>query len=189
MVERESVEIRSRAELRTWLSANHDRTESIWLVHYKKAATEFYVPMGEIVQEALCFGWIDGQAKSLGPQKMKHLLCPRRKGSIWSAVNKRLILALESRGLMQEPGRAAIARAKADGSWVWLDDIENLVVPSDLQAALDASPETTATWEAYPRSEKKAVLFQLKSAKRPATRERRLSAVLANAQQGRRTYS
>ncbi len=189
VVERESIEIRSRAELRAWLSAHHDQTEPIWLVHYKKAVPEFYVPWGEIVQEALCFGWIDGQAKSLGPDKMKHLLCPRRRGSFWSAVNKRHIVRLEAEGLMTEAGRAAIDRAKADASWVWLDDIENLVVPPDLHAALDADPAARSTWEAYPKSEKKAVLYQLKAAKRPATRQRRLSTVLDNASQGRRTYS
>ena len=189
VVERETLEIRSREELRAWLVANHARTEPIWLVHYKKAVPEFYVPWGEIVQEALCFGWIDGQAKSLGPEKMKHLLCPRRKGSHWSAVNKRHVVQLEESGLMSDAGRAAISRAKADGSWEYLDDIEQLLEPPDLRAGLDADPVARAAWDSYPTSEKKGVLFALKSAKRPATRQKRLSAVLDNASQGRRTYS
>jgi uncharacterized protein YdeI (YjbR/CyaY-like superfamily) len=184
---KDEVEIRSRAELRAWLSENHTRTESIVLIHHKKVSPH-YVSWGDIVLEALCFGWIDGRAKSVDALRTSHLLCPRREGSHWSAINKRNIERLESEGLMEDAGRAVIERAKADGSWQWLDDVENLVIPADLEDGL-ADPAARAGWDAFPASEKKIVLFNLKSAKRPATRAKRLALALANATAGKRTYT
>ncbi len=186
MTDREHVEIRSRAELRAWLSTHHAQTDSIWLVHFKKH-TDHYVAWGEIVKEALCWGWVDGQVKRVDDDRIKHLLSPRRARSHWSAINKRHVVHLEAKGLMTDAGRAVIERAKADGSWTWLDDVEALVVPEDLEAALQG--EAAATWDGYPDSEKKRVLFELKSAKRPATREKRLAKILANAHAGKRTYT
>lgn len=186
MKDRPQVEVKTRADLRTWLEANAHRSEGIHLVHWKKH-TEHYVSWGEIVQEALCFGWIDGQAKSLGPDRVQHLLCPRRPGSHWSAVNKRHILRLEAEGLMTDAGRAVIERARDDGSWVWLDDIENLVVPPDLEVALNGPAR--AGWDAYPKSEKKGCLHKLKSSKRAATRARWLGTIVTNAAAGRRTFT
>ena len=188
MSDREHVEIRTRAELRAWLTEHHTRTESIWLVHYKKH-TEHYVAWGEIVQEALCWGWVDGHVKRIDDDRLKHLLSPRRAGSHWSAINKRHVAKLEASGLMTDAGRAVIERAKADGSWTWLDDVEALVVPDDLAKALSTDAAAAATWETYPDSEKKRVLFELKSAKRAPTRAKRLEKVLANAREGKRTYT
>jgi len=188
MAEREHVEVRSRAELRAWLAEHHAQSESIWLVHYKKH-TDHYVAWGEIVQEALCFGWVDGQVKRIDDDRIKHLLSPRRAGSHWSAINKRHVVQLEASGLMTDAGRAVIARAKDDGSWTWLDDVEALVVPEDLESALAGDAAARTTWDAYPDSEKKRVLFELKSAKRAPTRQKRLDKVLANAREGERTYT
>ena len=183
----EHVEVKSRAELRAWLSENHAQTESIWLVHYKKH-TAHWLPWEELVQEALCWGWIDGQAKTVDEDRYMHRLSPRRAGSHWSAINKRHADALEAAGLMRDPGRAVIERAKADGSWTWLDDIENLVVPSDLRVELDAAPQARATWDGYPTSEKKQALFKLKSSKRPETRQTWLRRIVDNASAGQKTF-
>lgn len=182
------VEVKSRSELRAWLAANHTQTESIWLIHYKKQSPH-YLPWPALVRELLCWGWIDGQAKRIDAERIKHRISPRRQGSHWSRINKGYVPELEAAGLMTDAGRAAVARAKADGSWDFLDDIEALVVPDDLQAALDADTGAADTWAAYPAGEKKQALFHLKSARRPATRARRLAKIVANAAAGERTFT
>ena len=112
------------------------------------------------------------------------ILAPRKKGSTWSRVNERIIEELEAEGLIHPAGRAAIDRAKADGSWTVLDDVEALVIPGDLARALADTPGARETYEAWPHSIKKAVLWGLKSAKTPATRERRLRSYVDAAAQG-----
>lgn len=184
--EREVVEVASRDELRAWLQANHTRTDSVWLVTWKKHVADKHVPWGALVQEALCFGWIDGQVARVDDDRIQHVFSPRRPGSAWSAVNKRHVEQLEANGLMTDAGRALIEAAKADGSWTWLDDIEAGVVPPDLQAALDGDPVVAAAWASWPPSVRKGVLRDLKSAKREATRARRLAKAVEAAKAGKR---
>lgn len=183
--DREQVEITSRADLRAWLTANHSRPDTVWLVTYKKHVADKYVPWGEIVQEALCFGWIDSKVQRVDENRKRQLFSPRRPGSIWSRINKEHVARLEAEGRMTDAGRAVIERAKADGSWVFLDDIEALVEPDDLRAALDADPVARATWDGWRQGARKQVLYQLKSAKRPATRGRRLAKFVDLAAAGR----
>lgn len=108
---------------------------------------------------------------------------PRRKGSIWSAINKAHLVELEARGELQPSGVAVIERAKADGSWSILDSVEALEKPADLQAALDDDPVAAAGWEAQTKGRKKEHLWALKSAKRPATRSKRLAKAVAVARE------
>ncbi len=187
--ERAHVEMESAAELRAWLAAQPQDAASVWLVHYKKHVPDRCVTFGEIVRACLSYGWIDSQVKGVDADRVKRLISPRRPGSIWSAVNKRHVAELEASGEMTDAGRAAITRAQADGSWVFLDEIDALVVPPDLQAAMDAEIAVAESWVGYPRGEKKQSLYHLKSAKRPATRARRLATVVANARLGRRTFT
>jgi uncharacterized protein YdeI (YjbR/CyaY-like superfamily) len=88
------VEISSAVELRDWLVANHQVSQGTWLVTYKKAAGNHHVPYEEIVREALCFGWIDGQAKPLDATRSQRLLTPRKPKSKWSGLNKARITEL-----------------------------------------------------------------------------------------------
>ena len=170
------VEVTSRAEWREWLAANHADSPGIWLVTYKKAAgPERYVAYEEIVLEALAFGWIDGQARAVDAERSSQLLTPRKPRSGWSRPNKRRVEQLEAEGLMTDAGRRAIEVAKENGSWSALDDVENLIEPDELRAALDASPDARRHWEAFPPSAKKAILAWISTAKRPETRERRIS--------------
>ena len=187
--DREHVEVTSIAELRRWLADQPPGRDSVWLVHFKKHVSEKYVSWPDLVRTCLCFGWVDSQVKTVDADRVKHLISPRRAGSTWSAVNKRLIDELEAAGLMTDAGRRVVERAKSDGSWTFLDEIEALVVPADLQAALDQQPTAAATWAAYPDSEKKQSLFQLKSAKKPETRLRRLQKIISNAVDGRRSWT
>ena len=172
----EQVEVKSRAEWRKWLAENHDSSPGIWLVTYKKAAgPDLYMPYEDIVLEALCFGWIDGQARGVDELRSSLLLTPRKPKSGWSRPNKRRIEQLEAEGLITPAGRRAIEVAKENGSWSALDDVEHLVEPAELKAALDANADARRHWDAFPPSAKKAILSWLSTAKRPETRERRVS--------------
>ncbi len=176
------VEVRSRAELRAWLQANHATSGPVWLVSYKKHHPD-YLAWDEAVDELLCFGWIDSLQHRVDGDRSRVYISPRKPGSNWSGINKRKVERLEQAGLMTDAGRAVVERAKADGSWTVLDDIEALVVPDDLAALLDAHPEARANFEAYPRSARMGFLWWLKSAKSEATRARRLEGTLRAAQQ------
>ena len=169
--DRERIEVESAEELRVWLAAQPSTRPSAWVVHYKKHVADKHVSWPELVRACLCYGWIDGLVNSVDADRVARLISPRRAGSMWSALNRRHVAELEASGEMTDAGRAVIARARADGSWTFLDEIDALVVPPDLQAALDADSAVERGWNAYPKGEKKAVLYQLKSAKRPTTRE------------------
>ena len=112
----------------------------IWLVSYKKAAGERHLSYDDIVCEALCWGWIDSKARSLDELRSQLLLTPRKPASKWSRPNKIRVAELEASGRMAAPGRAVVEAAKASGTWTALDDVENLVEPAELKAALDATP-------------------------------------------------
>ncbi len=171
----EQVEVVSATELRDWLREHWDSSPGIWLVTYKKAAGERYLPYEAIVREVLCYGWIDGRARALDELRSQLLLTPRRPASKWSRPNKVRIAELEAAGRMAPPGRAVVEAAKASGTWTALDDVENLVEPAELAAALDAVPAARTNWDAFPRSTRRATLEWIAAAKRPATRDQRVA--------------
>ena len=182
----EQVEVTSAAELRQWLEANHATSPGIWLVSYKKAAGDRYLSYEDLVCEALCWGWIDSKARSLDDLRSQLLLTPRKPASKWSRPNKIRIAQLEAAGRMAPPGRAVVEAAKASGTWTALDDVENLVEPAELTAALNATPEARRNWDAFPRSVRRATLEWLAAAKRPETRDRRVAEIVDLAAQNLR---
>lgn len=181
MTEFEQVEVKSRAELRDWLSRNHAQRDSVWLVTFKKAAGERYLPYDAIVEEALCFGWIDSRPQSLDELRSMHMLSPRKSGSAWSQANKLRAERLIEQGLMEAPGLVKVETAKQDGSWEFLDDVQQSVLPTDLEAALAKSREAKTNFEAFPPSSKRIILEWIKQAKRPETRLRRIEETVAKA--------
>jgi uncharacterized protein YdeI (YjbR/CyaY-like superfamily) len=178
----EKVEVTSIAALRAWLLANHAQKDSVWLVSYKKAAAEFYVSYSDIVDELLCFGWIDSLPRKLDARRTMTLLSPRKAKSGWSGVNKRKIMRLESEGQMHSAGLSAIARAKADGSWDLLNDVDALTEPEDLKAALAASINSRKNWDALAPSMRRGLLEQIIRAKKPDTRTARIAKIVEMAQ-------
>ena len=173
--EAEQVQIESRAEWRAWLAKNHERDDGIWLVSFKKHTGDRYVAYDDIVEEALCFGWVDSLPRKLDDKRSMLYISPRRKGSPWSGLNKRRIAKLAKQGLMTPAGEAQVAQSKADGTWTIYDEIEELVIPDDLNSALDENPTAREHFEAFSDSSKKGILWWIKSAKREATREKRIS--------------
>ncbi len=175
MEEFERIQIENRAELRAWLQANHTRTESIWLVTFKKHVADRYVPWDDVVEEALCFEWIESLPRKLDTDRYMLLLSPRRPGSPWSRLNKQRIEKLLAADLMMPSGLAAIEQAKQDGSWTVYDEIEDLVIPLDLAEELAENEPSAGHFHAFSNSSKKGILWWIKSAKRPATRRKRVA--------------
>jgi uncharacterized protein YdeI (YjbR/CyaY-like superfamily) len=168
------VEVKSRAALRAWLASHHRGSDSIWLVTYKKPSP-FYLPYDAIVEEVLCFGWVDSLPRKLDAERTMLRLSPRKAGSAWSKVNKDRVERLIASGAMNEAGLTVIDRAKADGSWVKLDAVDALIEPDDLTAALDATPSARHHWAAFPRSAKRGILEWILQAKSPETRSKRVA--------------
>jgi uncharacterized protein YdeI (YjbR/CyaY-like superfamily) len=183
------VEITSRAELRSWLAKHHAQPESVWIVRYKKAFPEKHVSVEELVSEAICFGWIDSAVRKVDQQRSMNLLSPRRAGSGWSAVNKRLVNSLAAAGLIAAPGQRKIDQAKRDGSWSKLDAIDALETPTDLAAALQSSHPAAANFSAFPPSAKRGILEWISTAKTAPTRNKRIAETARLAAQNIRALS
>lgn len=172
--EQRVVDVRDRAAWRTWLTEHHATSPGCWLLVSRAASSVPSPTYDEAVEEALCFGWIDGRMQPLDEQRFRQHFAPRKRGGTWARSNRERVARLEADGLMTDPGRRVIEAARADGSWSALDDIDALVVPDDLAAALASSPAAAASFDGFSASAKRAFLWWIKSAKRPETRRRRI---------------
>ena len=179
------VEIESRAAWRAWLKKSHGQASSIWLVTYKKGDAR-HVPYEAVVEEALCFGWVDSLPRKLDAARSMLLLSPRRAGSAWSRPNKLRAEKMIAAGRMTKAGLAKIVEAKRDGLWTKLDAVEALVVPKDLAAAFKAHPASRANWDAFPRSAKRGILEWIEQAKKPETRAKRVLETASKASKNER---
>jgi uncharacterized protein YdeI (YjbR/CyaY-like superfamily) len=177
------------AEWRDWLSRHHQDTDGVWLARWKKASGRIPLDYAQIVEEALCFGWIDGVTNTLDDGRQAQLLTPRRRGSGWAPSNKERIERLIADGRMTRAGMRVIEAAKADGSWSMQDAAEALIEPRELAAALDANPAARRHWNGFPKSPRRALIWWVMSAKRPETRQRRVTTIVDEASQGRRANS
>jgi uncharacterized protein YdeI (YjbR/CyaY-like superfamily) len=180
------VHAESATEWRAWLERNHDRDVGVWLVSWKTSTGRPRMSYEESVEEALAFGWVDSKGNTLDADRSMLWFAPRRAGSGWSRPNKERVERLERDGRMTDAGRRVIERAKADGSWTLLDDVENLVVPPDLAAAFDAHPGAREQWDGFPRSARRGILEWIVQAKTAPTRERRITETAAAAARGER---
>ena len=176
------VTVASRATLRDWLRDNHGQGEGVWLATYKRHHPD-HLPWIEAVAELLCWGWIDAVTRKVDADRSAHLVAPRRAGSAWSAVNKRLVGQARAAGAMTPAGEAKIAAARADGSWTFLDDVEAGLVPDDLAAALGRH---RAVWDGWPRSVTRGTLEWIKTARTKTTRAKRIADVAQSAARGLR---
>ena len=182
----ERVEIDSAAALRRWLAAHHDRAGSVWLVTWKKGSGRPHVSWDEIVDECLCFGWIDSLPRALDERRTMLRISPRDPKSLWSGANKRRVRRLERQGRMTGAGRRAVELAKRTGTWSALDEVERLEVPPDLAAALDATPGARRRFDRFPPSSRRGILEWITTAVRPATRARRIAETARKAAENRK---
>jgi uncharacterized protein YdeI (YjbR/CyaY-like superfamily)/molybdopterin converting factor small subunit len=172
---RPMVHPETRAAWRAWLEANHARPDGVWLVTWKARTGRPRMTYDEVIEEALCFGWVDSTARTLDADRGLLWMSPRRRGGTWARSNKERVERLEREGRMTDAGRRAIEAARADGSWTLLDEVESLIVPDDLAAALEDRGGGLARWNALAPSFRKQLLWWVASAKRPETRARRVA--------------
>ena len=184
LADAEPVEFATRAQWRRWLERNHATSSGARVTYYKKSAGRPGPAYEDLIEEALCFGWIDGAARSVDDQRTSLYFCPRRKGSGWAATNKARIERLVADGRMRPAGLAAIERAKADGSWTTLDRSESLTVPEELVQAFAEHPGSADAFNSFPPGARKQLIYRVDSAKRAATRARRADEIARLAQQG-----
>jgi len=163
-----------------WLAAEHARASVVWIKHAKKSSGVATVTWTEAVDVALCYGWIDGQAKSLDDDWYLQRYTPRRAASRWSKINRERVERLIGGGRMRPAGLAEVERAKADGRWdAAYDSAATATVPDDLAAAFARNKRAAAAFAALDATNRYAVLHRLMTAKLPATRARRLATFVA----------
>ncbi|MEV0116569.1 YdeI/OmpD-associated family protein [Streptomyces sp. NPDC050844] len=174
-----------RAELEAWLEEHHAGSPGVWVKLAKKGSGVASVTAAEVIDVALCHGWIDGQRKSYDDIYYLQKITPRRPRSLWSKVNREKVAALTAAGRMRAAGLAQVAAAKADGRWAAAYEGQaTATVPDDLAAALEANEAARKTFEGLSRSERYVVLHRLMTAKKAATRAARLERMMAALEAG-----
>jgi uncharacterized protein YdeI (YjbR/CyaY-like superfamily) len=165
----------NREEWRAWLEDNHATQKEVWLLIRKKNAPAPGLTYEEAVEEAVCFGWIDGLMQSMDDEAFALRFSPRKAHSIWSESNKRRAERLIEQGRITEAGLATIREAKENGEWDRAAEREDAsVVPPDLAEALQAEEAVWSQWESLAPSRKKQYIWWITSARTQATRQRRI---------------
>jgi uncharacterized protein YdeI (YjbR/CyaY-like superfamily) len=168
------VEARTAGEWREWLSRHAGDAAEVWLVIPHARSGRPGISHRQAIEEALCFGWIDGLARRHDEGSWRQRFTPRGPRSAWSTINREIVDRLTAEGRMTPAGQAVVDIAKANGMWTLLADAQAGVVPDDLRGALDADPAAAAGWDALRPSARRMCLEALARAKRPDTRQRRV---------------
>lgn len=184
MTDAKEFYFKNREEWRAWLTENHQNSEGINLIFYRVESSMESMRWEEAVQEALCFGWIDSTVRKLDDKRRKQYFCPRKPKSVWSKLNKTYIEALIAEDKMHSAGMAIINIAKENGSWEALDDVENLVVPEDLQKAFNRSKKAFENYLTFSKTYQKSYLYWLNQAKREETRQIRIKEIVELCRKG-----
>jgi uncharacterized protein YdeI (YjbR/CyaY-like superfamily) len=171
-----------------WLRAHHEQPTGVWLVSPRQAAARPF-SYEEAVLEALRYGWVDSTVKPVDEARSMMWFAPRRRGSMWTRINKGRVAGLEEAGLMEPAGAAAVAVAKETGMWTLMDDVEDLVVPPDLAVAFEHHPGSREHWESWSPSARKMILTWIVLAKRPETRAVRVETTAEKAARGEKSQS
>jgi len=178
MKEREELYFKNDVEWYAWLEKNHDKSAGIYLIFYKVSSPTESMRWEEAVKVALCFGWIDSTVKKLDDERRRQYFCPRKPKSVWSKLNKSYIVELIAENKMHESGSLKMITAIKDGSWTALDDVENLIIPNDLQTAFNNSSKAYKNYQNFSPSYRKSYLYWLNQAKRTATRKKRITEIV-----------
>jgi uncharacterized protein YdeI (YjbR/CyaY-like superfamily) len=164
---------------RKWLSENHDKTEEIWLIHYKKRSGMKSVSLADAVREAICFGWIDGKLRSIDEDKYILRYSPRRPGSVWSKINKDRAEAMIKSGKMTPVGLQKIEEARQNGMWdAAYTNLRRDKIPSDLKEALENDKEARKNFQAFANSYRNMYIGWIEGAKSENTRRNRIDEVV-----------
>lgn len=168
-------------EWRAWLEKNHAHKQGVWLVFHNKKSEKKSVSWSDSVTEALCFGWIDSKKVKIDAFTSHQYFGKRKEKSTWSKINKEKIEKLTAEGKMTEAGFKSIEIAKENGSWTILDEVENLIIPPDLEAAFAEYAEAKNYFTSLSKSAQKVLLSWIVLAQLPTTRQNRISQIASNA--------
>ncbi len=158
---REELYFKNADDWRNWLSQNYDTSGGVYLILYKVSSDKPSMRWEEAVRVALCYGWIDSTVKKLDDERRRQLFTPRKSKSVWSKLNKTHIEELIASKLMHESGMRKIEQAKKDNSWTALDEVENLIIPEDLQLEFDKNLTAFNNYTGFAKSYKKGYLYWL----------------------------
>ena len=175
----------STDELRDWFDANHETADELWLGYHKKATGRPTISWSDAVDEALCVGWIDSVRYALDDERSAQRFTPRRKGSVWSAINVRKVGELTAQGRMRPAGLAAFAARSPEKTGIYSYERAEAAFTDGELAAIRADDAAWADWERRSPSYRRTVTHWVTSAKRPETRARRLASLIEDAAAGR----
>lgn len=165
---------KNRKEWRQWLTKNHRLEKSVWLIIYHKSSATPSVYYEEAVEEAICFGWIDSIAHKRDAESKYQFFAVRKPKSNWSKANRERAEKMIEKKQMKPAGQAMIDLAKKNGTWTALVDVQNSVIPPDLQQAFNKNKTAFKNFQAFPPSSKRIILEWILNAKKPETREQRI---------------
>lgn len=182
------IPFQSAAEFEQWLVAHHDQP-GVWLKLAKKSSGIPSVTYAEALDIALCYGWIDGLKRGFDKSYFLQKFTPRRARSIWSKRNVGKIAELIAAGRMQPAGMAEVESAKRDGRWdAAYDSPKDMVVPEDFLQTLSKHPKARVMYDTLNKTNTFAIAFQLTTAKKPETRQRRIEKIIAMLENGKKVY-
>ena len=171
---------RTSADFRAWLEKNHHRTDALGVRMFKKASGRVSITYAEALDEALCYGWIDGLKLPYDELSWVQRFTQRRAKSVWSKVNTEHVARLSRERRMRPPGQAAVDAAKKDGRWqAAYDSAASATIPADLLAALDKNKKARAFFDTLSQTNLYSIAYRLQTAKKPETRQRRMEQILA----------
>lgn len=185
-IPRDVIFFETPAQLRAWFEANHETAAELWLGYHRKRTGRPSVTWQDVVDQELCFGWIDSVRYSLGDDRSAQRITPRRKGSNWSAINIKRFGELERDGLVYPAGRAAFEKREEARSRVYAYENRSRGLDEEQEAEFRRHRRAWAFFEAQPPSYRKTAAFWVTSAKQASTQERRLRALIARSQSGER---
>jgi uncharacterized protein YdeI (YjbR/CyaY-like superfamily) len=187
MSSEDPVLFETRAEWRRWLKANHNNEKEVWLLRYNKDSGKRSIPYDDAVEEAVCYGWIDGKLKNLDKERFMIRFTPRKDDSVWSLANKNKALRMIEKGKMTEHGLKKIKIAKENGAWenaYSSRDVPDL--PSDLKAALKKDGRAWENFREFANTYKIGYISWVVSAKKTETRAKRISLIVERAREKKR---
>ncbi|WP_114822124.1 YdeI/OmpD-associated family protein [Chryseobacterium sp. KLBC 52] len=183
IAEKQTFYVNAKEEWRQWLEENHHREQSVWLICNTRKSNLPMVYWTDLVDEALCFGWIDSTRKTIDEGSFMQLFSRRKPKSTWSKINKDKVQKLIENNLMMEAGFETIRIAKENGSWNILDSVEDLIIPEDLNEAFKLHEGSETYFLSLSKSMKKMLLQWIVLAKRPETRKNRTDEIARQAAQ------
>jgi|SRR5687767_3083691 len=183
------LDFRAKSTWTKWLEKNHDKSSGVWLRLARKNSRVKSITRDEALDSALCYGWIDGQARSEGDATWLQKFTPRTKPSIWSKINRAKVQALIESGEMRPAGLAEIERAKSDGRWdAAYDSPKSIAVPDDLRSELDRNSKARAFFETLNSQNRYAILFRIHTAKKAETRAKRIKQFVEMLERGEKIH-